>query len=64
MKTYEQLFNEYMILKNDIQSLSSIVQNTGTKLTEDELLEWLNQFSEFRNKLDNIRLDTVRVVLK
>ncbi len=57
----EQLFNQWLSLKEDIQNLAAIVQD-DIELTEQDLLSWLEQVDEVKIKLNNIQLKTVRRV--
>ena len=59
--TKEQLFNSWIETKEDIQMLAGIVQN-DIQLTEEDLLSWLERFDEFKLKLQNLQIKTVRMV--
>lgn len=56
--TNKELFDRWMALKFDIQSLAAIVQNDDIELTQEDFNQWLVYLDQFRNKLTNIVLET------
>lgn len=63
MNTYkrekEELFHEIMDLKQKIQSIASIVQNEGTTVTDDEMIEWVNNVDGVIDALKKVKFDVV-----
>lgn len=55
----EELFHEIIDLKQKIQSIASIVQNEGMTVTDDEMIEWVNNVDEVIAALKKIKFDVV-----
>jgi len=46
MNKLEGLFNRFMSAKHEVQDLASIVQNSGTTVTNEEIKQWDLRFQE------------------
>jgi len=63
MNTYkrekEELFHEIMDLKQKIQSIASIVQNERMTVTDDAMIEWVNNVDVVIAALKKVKFDVV-----
>lgn len=50
----EKLFNDFMRLKNGMQSLARIVQNEGVEISEEDLIEWNTIACKYQRELDEL----------
>ena len=64
MNEYEQLFNEYMSLKFNIQSLAAIVQNPNLEISDEELEEHHKLTMDTCNKLTDLKRDVYNLYRK
>lgn len=59
IKTKEEMFNEFIRLKHDVQGLASIVQNDGMSVSVKELSEWSNSINDTMAKLHGLSKDVL-----
>lgn len=57
----EEVFQQWMEVKEDIQNLAAMCQN-DMKIPEEELLAWCNACDKLKQKLVTLQLSTVRLV--
>ncbi|RKJ71338.1 hypothetical protein D7X33_22410 [Butyricicoccus sp. 1XD8-22] len=58
-RNQEDIFNDFMHVKVQIQTLAGIVQNEGIEVKDEELNEWSDFLNEVVNDLQRLRLDVI-----
>ena len=57
----ENVWNEWMKLKEEIQMLAGIVQNDINNLTDDDWEQWKVNVEEFKRKFYIVEITTMRL---
>jgi hypothetical protein len=58
----KEIFDRWMALKFDIQSLASIVQNEDTTVNNSQYREWLQNCYALKAKIEQLQHDTIRAM--
>ena len=60
MGELEKLFNRFKEAQNNIQFLSSIVQNEGMTVTDEEIYTWRSKFHAHMMSMQRLESDVLR----
>ncbi|WHY01845.1 hypothetical protein [Neobacillus sp. DY30] len=59
-RNMKDMFEEFDQISSNVKALSGIVQNQGTTVSDEYLMEWIDSVNGQINQLNSLKEDVVR----